>query len=181
MKNIKLVIALLATPLILTGCGSTTDSETATPSTAETVSEATSTTSADASTSSAVDGDDPVFDIIDVVLAEYPDGIITSIDREDSVDRYDVDVVSGEEIIELEVTPDGQIHIDEREGDDDDIREARTATITAAQAIGLALDQHPEGVLDSAELNEDDGLLEWEIELDNASRHDLTELNIPAN
>ncbi|WBL18795.1 PepSY domain-containing protein [Citricoccus sp. NR2] len=129
----------------------------------------------------AAQGDDPVFGVIDAVLAEYADGIIVDIDREDRGDRYDIDVVVGNEIIELEVTVDGEIREDEREGDDDDIREAQQATVTAADAIREALNQHEGSVLDEAQLDEDDDRLVWDIDLDDENGNDLAELEIPAN
>lgn len=182
MKNAKLFLALISAPLILAGCSST-DSGTAEPTiSSETASavDATTSTSSSTATSAAID-DDPVFDIIDIVLAQYPDGIITDIDREDSSDHYEVDVVVGQEVLELDVTTSGQISVDDRDNDDDDdIREAHAATVTAAQAIGLALDQYPDGIIDSVELDEDDGQLKWKIDLDDTSGNDLADVEIAA-
>lgn len=126
-------------------------------------------------------GEDPVFGAIDAVLAEHSDGIIVTVDREDDRDAYDIDVVVGEEVIELEVDGDGTVREDEREGDGEDVAGAQEATVTASDAIRQALDQHPDGVLDDAELEEEDGNLRWEISLDDADRDDLTELTVPAN
>ena len=182
MKHAKLFLALVSAPLILAGCSST-DTGTAEPTiSSETASAVDATTSTSSSTAtSAVIDDDPVFDIIDIVLAQYPDGIITDIDREDSSDHYEVDVVVGQEVLELDVTTSGQIHTDDRDNDDDDdIREAHAATVTAAQAIGLALDQYPDGIIDSVELDEDDGQLKWKIDLDDTSGNDLADVEIAA-
>lgn len=126
-------------------------------------------------------GDDPVFSAIEAVLADYADGIIVDIDRDDDGSHYDVDVVAGDEIIELEVTTDGDITEDEREGDDDDIQEAQQATVTASEAIEEALSQNDEAVLDEAQLDEDDDQLTWEIDLDDQDGNDMAELNVPAN
>ena len=182
MKHAKLFLALVSAPLILAGCSST-DTGTAEPtisSEAATAVAATTSTSSSTATSAVIE-DDPVFNIIDTVLGQYPDGIITDIDREDSSDQYEVDVVVGQEVLELDVTTSGQIRVDDRDNDDDDdIREAHAATVTAAQAIGLALDQYPDGVIDSVELDEDDGQLKWEIDLDDASGNDLDEVDIAA-
>lgn len=182
MKNAKLFLALVSTPLILAGCSST-DTGTAEPtisSEAASAVDTTTSTSSSTATSAAID-DDPVFNIIDTVLAEHPDGIITDIDREDSSDQYEVDVIVGQEVLELDVTTSGQIHTDDRDNDDDDdIREAHAATVTAAQAIGLALDQYPDGIIDSVELDEDDGQLKWKIDLDDTSGNDLADVEIAA-
>ena len=164
-------------------CCSSTDTGTAESTiSSETASAVDATTSTSSSTAtSAVIDDDPVFDIIDIVLTQHPDGIITDIDREDSSDHYEVDVVVGQEVLELDVTTSGQIHTDDRDNDDDDdIREAHAATVTAAQAIGLALDQYPDGIIDSVELDEDDGQLKWKIDLDDTSGNDLADVEIAA-
>lgn len=182
MKNAKLFLALISAPLILAGCSST-DTGTAEPtisSEAASAVDATTSTSSSTATSAVID-DDPVFDIIDIVLTQHPDGIITDIDREDSSDQYEVDVVVGQEVLELDVTTSGQIHTDDRDNDDDDdIREAHAATVTAAQAIGLALDQYPDGIIDSVELDEDDGQLKWKIDLDDTSGNGLADVEIAA-
>lgn len=182
MKNAKLFLALVSAPLILAGCSSTDTGTAESTISSETASAVDATTSTSSSTAtSAVIDDDPVFNIIDTVLAEHPDGIITDIDREDSSDQYEVDVVVGQEVLELNVTTSGQIHTDDRDNDDDDdIREAHAATVTAAQAIGLALDQYPDGIIDSVELDEDDGQLKWKIDLDDTSGNDLADVEIAA-
>lgn len=182
MKNAKLFLALISAPLILAGCSSTDTGTAESTISSETASAVDATTSTSSSTAtSAVIDDDPVFDIIDIVLAQYPDGIITDIDREDSSDQYEVDVVVGQEVLELDVTTSGQISVDDRDNDDDDdIREAHAATVTAAQAIGLALDQYPDGIIDSVELDEDDGQLKWKIDLDDTSGNDLADVEIAA-
>lgn len=171
-----------------TGTTETTVTETTTAEAAPTTaSTATTATTAAAETtettqdSTPVTGEDPVFAAIDAVLADHPDGIVTDIDREDGRVVYDIDVVVGDQVIELEVDADGNVREDERESDDDDVAEARAATVTAADAIRQALDQIPDGVLDEAELDEDDGALRWEIELDDADGNDLAEITIPAN
>lgn len=182
MKNAKLFLALVSTPLLLAGCSSTDSGTAESTISSETASavDATTSTSSSTATSAAID-DDPVFNIIDIVLAQYPDGIITDIGREDSSDQYEVDVVVGQEVLELDVTTSGQISVDDRDNDDDDdIREAHAATVTAAQAIGLALDQYPDGIIDSVELDEDDGQLKWKIDLDDTSGNDLADVEIAA-
>lgn len=174
-------IALGAT-LFLGACGQTEDTtspETATQENEMTTEETdTATTTTDQNQQG---GDDPVFAAIDAALAEHSGGTVVDVDREDDSEAYDVDVVANNEVIELQVESDGTVNEDEREGDDDDIEEAQQATVTAADAIRDALNQHPDGVLDEAQLEEDDGNLSWEIELDDADRNDLTELTVPAN
>ncbi|QGU07594.1 hypothetical protein COCCU_08350 [Corynebacterium occultum] len=161
-----------------TGDGATTtvapaESETAAPTTAD--EQTTTTTAADEQA-----GEDPVFNAIAAALAEHSGGIIISIDREDDTDIYDIDLVSGEELIELKVDTDGTVREDEREREDEEVVDAQNITVTVEDAIRQALDQNPEGILDDAELEEENGTLQWQISLDDGERNDLTELRIPA-
>ena len=129
----------------------------------------------------AAGGDDPVFDAIGAVMADYPDGIIISIDREDNTDAYEVDVVQGDEVLELKVEEDGNVVEDDREHDGEDISYAQDTTVSIEDAIQEALEQHQDGFLDEAERDEDDGTLNWDISLDDADRNDLTDVRIAAN
>lgn len=196
-KTLTLTAAALSSALVLSAC---TDSGSTSTTVTETVgaetTAATATTGADnaddtatssetsaSETAAQSSGDDPAFAAIDAVLAEHADGIIVSVDREDDRDtHYDIDVVVGEEVLELEVDQNGAVREDDRDNDDaDDVAEANQATVTAADAITQALEQHPDGVLEQAELEEDDGTLAWEIDLDDQNGNDLAELSIPAN
>ena len=129
----------------------------------------------------AAGGDDPVFDAIGAVMADYPDGIIISIDREDNTDAYEVDVVQGDEVLELKVEEDGNVVEDDREHDGEDVSYAQDTTVSIEDAIQEALEQHQDGFLDEAELDEDNGTLNWDISLDDADRNDLTDVRIAAN
>lgn len=123
---------------------------------------------------------DAVFGAIDAVLTEYPEGIIIHIDRADGAEAYEVDVVVNEEVVEVAVENDGNVREDERETEDDDVIDAQAATVTAEEAIQEALDQHADGILEQAELTEEDGTLQWEIDLDDIDGNDLAEVVIPA-
>lgn len=129
----------------------------------------------------AAGGDDPVFDAIGAVMSDYPDGIIIAIDREDNTDAYEVDVVQGDEVFELKVEEDGNVVEDDREHDGEDVSYAQDTSVSISDAIQEALEQHQDGFLDDAELDEDNGTLSWEISLDDADRNDLTEVRIAAN
>ena len=54
---------------------------------------------------------------IDAVLAAHRGAIVVDVDRDDA-ETYDVDVVRGGEVVELEVGPDGTVREEEREGVD---------------------------------------------------------------
>lgn len=94
-----------------------------------------------------------------------------------TTDVYDIDVVVGQDVLELVVNAGtGEVREEERDTDDDSVREANDAQMNIRAAIEQALEQHPDGVLDEISLNEEDGRLEWDIDLDDANRNDLTEL-----
>lgn len=126
---------------------------------------------------------DIVFDAIDLVMAEHADGIIIDIDREDDTEAYEIDVVVGEEVLELDVdTAAGEVRESDRDNDDaEDVRRAQEATVTISDAITQALEAHPDGVVDEASLEDEDGRLEWQIDLDDVERNDLTEFTVLAN
>lgn len=125
--------------------------------------------------------DDPVFGAIEAVLAEYPEGVITAIDRDDDDNYYEIDVVDGEELVELEVDEAGDVVEDERDdGDDDDIQYAAEATVTVEEAITTALDGRENQTVDDVELEEDDGTLRWEIDLDDEQGEDADEVHVDA-
>lgn len=141
----------------------------------------TSSSPAASSSSPAASGDDPVFGALDAVQEQYADGKIISVDREDDDTMWDVDVVVGDRVIELDVLQDGTVREDEQDDDSDDIARSKEATVDIRDAINTALRDQPEGVtLDDASLDTEDGRLIWEIELDGADGHDFAELYIDA-
>src|SRR5699024_5968503 len=119
----------------------------------------------DDGTDEAAADNDEVYKVIDAVEAEYADGIIISIELENQGSLYDVDVVSDDTVDELDVTPDGDVSLDETESDDDDIRDAEQANVTVAEALDQAFDERPDADFDEIELDEDDDNLHWEVEL----------------
>lgn len=128
----------------------------------------------------AAPANDEVFAIIDAVEAEYDGGFIVDIDADDDNSvKYDVDVVVGNELFELDVTADGSITVDDKESDDDKVAKANSATVTVTEALTDAFAQHPDATFDQIELDEDDGTLKWEVDLDDADGSDI-ELEIPA-
>ncbi|WP_080792628.1 PepSY domain-containing protein [Corynebacterium pacaense] len=169
MPRRPLPAALAGTALLLSGCAATDSPDDAPATTPATTAQAAPT------------GIDPAFAVIDAVLAQHPGGVITVVDHDLRTGSYDVDVVIDAAVIKLEVDDAGRISVAEREGDDDeDVRAAADATVTVAEALRQALDLHPDALADDLELEEDDGRLIWEIDLDTRERTDLVELSIPA-
>ena len=200
-RKLFTLTAVAGLSLSLAACGddSGNSDATATETTAVTSDDATTeeTTTAEETTDSGVatetqtavsDADatadrDIVFDAIDLVMAEHADGIIIDIDREDDTEAYEIDVVVGEEVLELDVdTAAGEVRESDRDNDDaEDVRRAQEATVTISDAITQALEAHPDGVVDEASLEDEDGRLEWQIDLDDVERNDLTEFTVLAN
>jgi len=189
-RALKLTAIAASAGLFLSACSSTDDTATDTTP-AEDTAVATTTDAAEetvdeeaaASTSVAAqaEGEDPVFRAIDAVMADHPDGIIVGIDREDDRDAFDFDVVTGEEVIDLEVDFEGNVVEDDRETDGEDVEKAQASTVSATDAVNEALELHHEGVLDELELEDEDGNLVWKVQLDDADRNDLAELDVAAN
>lgn len=130
---------------------------------------------ADSPTSS---GDDPVYGVIEAVEAEYADGFIVNVDLDDNSD-YDVDVVVDSQLYELNVTEDGAISVDEQETDDENVARADQATVTVTEALDQAFEQHADATFDQIELDDDDGSLHWDIDLDGSDNSEI-ELEVAA-
>ncbi|MCT2089849.1 PepSY domain-containing protein [Micrococcus terreus] len=177
---------------LLTGCSTAADDPATTPApeqaTTSAPAEAESTTPATDESGTPADeqqpnagGNDPVFDAIAAVTAEHGDGFIVSIDRDDRDEHYEIDVVVGEQVLDLEVGLDGTITEDEQDSDDDDIQKAQQATVDAETALKRAFESRAEGLtVDDVELDEDDDRLVWEIDFDDADGKDSDEVVIDA-
>lgn len=173
---------------LLTGCAAedpadeppADQEQTVEPAETPTESADNATTGQDDETDAAAAGDDPVYNVIDAVESEYADGFIIAIDRDDDGDeQYEVHVVVDNEVVELEVTEDGNVTVDEREDDDDDVAEADSATVTVSEALGEAFAEHADATFDEIELDEDDAALTWDVTLDGADGEEI-ELEVPA-
>lgn len=169
----KRTLTVLAAAALLAGCS---NGGTEAPAT-KTVTEAPETTVATsvASESAGEATNDAAYDAIE---AARPFGTVISIDREDNTNAFEVKVAAEDKIVELHV--DGN-HVMEQESEQDaeDVAKAGQATVTIEDAIKDALSQH-DGILDSAELDEDNGALQWEVSIDNPDGTDLAEVNVPA-
>ncbi|MCQ4609964.1 MULTISPECIES: PepSY domain-containing protein [unclassified Corynebacterium] len=169
----KRTLTVLAAAALLAGCSNGTDEAPAT----KTVTEAPETTVATsvASESAGEATNDAAYDAIE---AARPFGTVIAIDRENNTNTFEVKVAAEDKIVELHV--DGN-HVMEKESEQDaeDVAKAGQATVAIEDAIKDALSQH-DGILDSAELDEDNGVLQWEVSIDNPDGSDLAEVNVPA-
>lgn len=112
--------------------------------------------------------EEPLYDAVGAVLEEYPDGVITELDTDDSY--YEIFVYDGETEWELEVDRESFEIIDtEDDGIDDDDREkAEAVEIDIIEALTTAAEEGGAEV-EQAELDTEDGAVVWEIELTNGS------------
>ncbi|MCQ4612715.1 MULTISPECIES: PepSY domain-containing protein [Corynebacterium] len=172
----KRTLTVLAAAALLAGCsnGGTEAPATKTVTEAPETTVATTTTAA-ASESAGEATNDAAYEAIE---AARPFGTVISIDREDNTNAFEVKVAAEDKIVELLV--DGN-HVMEKESEQDaeDVAKAGQATVAIEDAIKDALNQH-DGILDSAELDEDNGVLQWEVSIDNPDGTDLAEVNVPA-
>jgi len=125
------------------------------------------------------DGLKPITDVLQAVESAYPGGVVVEVEREDDGAKFEVEVVHEERLHELEVTPSGDISVDEVEAEDEDIQRASKVTVSVLDALRQAVNQHQNAAVDSIELEEKDDKLYWEIELKDAQDQEI-ELNIDA-
>lgn len=188
-----LALALLTGCSVEEGTPGTEDTTAATtessPATAET-SPTTDSTASDSAASgtadtpgtptAAGDGEDPVFAAIDALLAEHSDAVIVQIDLDDDDTVYEIEAVIGDRVVDFDVRADGSVTEDDDDQDDDDIRRAGEAQVSAEDAARAALEGRDGQGIDDMELDEDDGTLRWEVDLDREDGSDGDELRVDA-
>lgn len=101
---------------------------------------------------------------IDTAEAENG-GTAHQIDFDDD-DHWEIDVIGSDREWEYHISADGTTieKTEEDDLDDDDRRELEEAEVSLVEALEIALD-HTAGTIDDAELDEDDGVLHWEVEI----------------
>lgn len=131
------------------------------------------TEAADEPTDPEADGDGagqhPVYEAIDSVLSEYPDGVITEFEDNSGDDGYvEIYVYDGQTEWEVEVNSESfEIVKTEDEGiDDDDRDKAEAVSIELTEALQTA-EEESGGQPHEGELDTEDGSVVWELEMDN--------------
>ena len=125
---------------------------------------------------------DPAFAAIDAALAEHSEATVISVDRDDAGMTYDIDLVEGESVLELEASSGGgEVRQTDTDDDAEDVADARDAQVSASDAITTALDGRSDRVLDEAELDRHDGRLIWSIDLDDAQGADAEKVRVDAS
>ena len=119
---------------------------------------------------------------VDAVLAQHAGGTVTALDRDDDEDeRWEVDVVVDDQVKELTVAADGTVtEAETDDADDEDVAQAKDATVDVTAAIEAALEGRDGQVVDEVELDEDGDRLAWDISLDKADRQDADEVLVDA-
>lgn len=141
---------------------------------------ASSTAAAAGSGSATGPADVPAYAVIDAVLEKYADGIVVAVDADDDDTTWEVDVVVGEEVKELDVTADGDITETDRDSDPEDVQKAKEAEVTAQQALDTAREGRDGVTLDEMDLDDDNGTLQWEVGFDREDGSDGPEVEIDA-
>lgn len=110
---------------------------------------------------------------------EHAGGTAYEIDDQDEDGTWEVDVRVEDRSVEVTVDQDGVSVVGTEEDDlDDDDRAALDAATTSLQdAIGIAVDEVG-GVLDDAELDDDNGTAYWKVELDGTDGGDDIEVRV---
>ena len=107
------------------------------------------------------------------------DGTAYEIDDQDDDGTWEVDVRVDDRSVEVTVAADGTAveSTEDDDLDDDDRAALDAATITLAEAVELAVAEVG-GVLDDAELEEEDGSFFWEVTLDGTESGDDVEVKV---
>lgn len=180
-RNALLSMAAVST-LALSACagdelgaeGSTEDEDTAQTETAETDDTGTEDTSEEDAetqqTDETLDGDGPQepYGAVDTVMSEYPDAVVGEFDTDGF--SYDFTIYDGEVEWELEVDRDSLEIIDTEQDDvdSDDQRKAESVEIEFSEALRTAAEEG-DGIAAEADLDDDNGAVVWEINLDNGT------------
>lgn len=105
---------------------------------------------------------------ISTAAASQADGKVYDVELDDDDDqRWEIKVASGGQGFKVYVSLDGANVLSQEADDDDndDIQAIGNASVDAATALQTAIDAKG-GSLDEMEIDEDDGTLKWDIELD---------------
>lgn len=115
---------------------------------------------------------------IDTAEAETG-GVAYEIDDQDSDGSWEIDVRVDDRSVEVTVAEDGitVLGTEDDDLDDDDRAALDAATITLQEAINLAVEEVG-GVLDDAELEDDNGTYYWEVSVDGTDRGDDVEVKV---
>lgn len=142
---------------------------------AEPTEEATDSPEADASESddsatddSAASDEDPLYQAVDAVEQEYPDAVVLDFDTEGSY--YEFTIFDGGAEWELDVDRESFeiMNTQEDDIDSDDQRNAEAVQVEFTDALRTASEEGG-GIPEQADLDDENGAVTWEFELDNGT------------
>lgn len=190
MTKKNLIPVVLAASIALAGCvdKSTTDpATTPAPATSAAASpsspapSASETTSPTPSNSANSDGAfaDTNAGIKAIEAAEAKNGgKLIDLDREDSKRYWEIDVLEGSEKVTYHVGEDGSVSEAKRKGADQEDIEQASGAIPAVEAVKKAMAELGEGYLDECELDDNHGVVVYEMDFDDASGHKIATIEI---
>ncbi|MGB3954605.1 MAG: PepSY domain-containing protein [Brooklawnia sp.] len=161
----RMTIAGLGVAALLSGCGNggttTTPAETPVAS-PETTATTPAQTAPDTGSSVLTEG----FAAVALAESEVPGSQAVGLDLDDD-GSWEVEVISGERKFEFDISADGRTVLEREEDDADDDKVSKLAQVQVpiTDAISTAMTQVA-GQFDDAELDEEDGRVVWEVNLD---------------
>ncbi|MGJ9372268.1 PepSY domain-containing protein [Nesterenkonia sp. CF4.4] len=117
--------------------------------------------------SAAADGD-PLYQAVDAVEQEYPDSVVLDLETEGSY--YEFTILDGGAEWELDVDRESFeiMNTQEDDIDSDDQRNAEAVQVEFTEALRTAAEEGG-GTPEQADLDDENGTVTWEIELDNGT------------
>ena len=178
-KHIALVSAS-ALAFGLAGCTSSSneEAETTAPSQATTQTQATSEATGQSSSDIIPFTDNQgAIDAIKAVEAES-DGKAISLDREDDKKLWEITVIQGDSEIEYYVDAAGKVTKHETDTADGDEKKYIADALPMVDAIEKALAEVSDGYIDEVELEEDNGVVTWQIDFDDNNAKDYKKVKL---
>ena len=190
MTKKNLIPVVLAVSIALAGCvdkSATDPATTPAPATSAAASpsspapSASETTSPTPSTSANSDGAfaDTNAGIKAIEAAEAKNGgKLIGLDREDSKRYWEIDVLEDSEKVTYHVGEDGSVSEAKRKGADQEDIDQASGAIPAVEAVKKAMAELGEGYLDECELDDNHGVVVYEMDFDDASGHKIATIEI---
>ncbi len=105
-------------------------------------------------------------------------GKLIGLDREDSKRYWEIDVLEGSEKVTYHVGEDGSVSEAKRKGADQEDIDQASGAIPAVEAVKKAMAELGEGYLDECELDDNHGVVVYEMDFDDASGHKIATIEI---
>lgn len=117
---------------------------------------------------SAASDEDAIYQAVDAVEQEYPDAVVLDLDTESSYYEFTIFDSGSEWELDVDRESFEISNTEEDDVDSDDQRNAEAVEIEFADALRTAAEE-ADGTPEQAELDDENGTVTWEIELDNGS------------